>query len=115
MSDTAETPPRDFSSLVRAMIEKLRSKLLDLSLSNRLLNFKPSEKSKTHVLIIDEIPEILFTKLEAGKEMEFAWIEEPDMEPADERTSEFIEEFKQAETSDSIYLEQLEKLGKRPS
>jgi very-short-patch-repair endonuclease len=115
MSDAAGTPHRDFSSLVRAMIERLRAKLLDLSLSNRLLNFKPSEKSKTHILIVDEIPEILFGKLESGKELEFAWIEEPDMEPPDERTREFVEEFKQAETSDIIYLEQLEKLGKRPS
>ncbi|MFZ0738608.1 MAG: DUF4011 domain-containing protein [Candidatus Acidiferrales bacterium] len=98
-----------------ATIEKLRTKLLDLSLSNRLLNFKPSEKSKTHILIFDEIPEMLFAKLEVGKELEFAWIEEPDVEPADEHTPEFIEEFESAKTTDITYLEQLEKLGKRPS
>src|SRR5713226_545215 len=105
----------ELRGLVRATIEKLRTKLLDLSLSNRLLNFKPSEKSKTHIRIIDEIPEILFEKLEAGKELEFAWIEEADVEPADERTREFIEGFKHAKTTDTIYLEQFEKLGKRPS
>jgi very-short-patch-repair endonuclease/DNA polymerase III delta prime subunit len=114
MGDTA-TPRTDLSALVRATIEKLRAKLLDLTLSNRLLNFKPSEKSKTHILIINEIPEVLFARLEAGKELEFAWIEDPDVEPADERTTEFIEEFKRAEISDTLYLEQLEKLGKRPS
>jgi len=105
----------DYAELVRATIEKLRAKLLDLSLSNRLLNFKPSEKSKNHIRIIEEIPETLFAKLEAGKELNFAWIEEPDQEPADEKTQEFIEEFKQAEKADTLYLEQLEKLGKRPS
>src|SRR5271156_3348247 len=114
MSDSA-APNTDLSVLVRATIEKLRAKLLDLTLSNRLLNFKPSEKSKTHIRIVNEIPEMLLSKLEAGKELEFTWIEEPDTEPDDERTREFIEEFKRAETTDTLYLEQLEKLGKRPS
>jgi very-short-patch-repair endonuclease len=110
-----DTPHADLRGLVRATIEELRTKLLDLSLSNRLLNFKPSEKSKTHIRVIDEIPEILFGSLEAGKELEFTWIEEPDAEPADERTPEFLEGFKQAKTTDPTFIEQLEKLGKRPS
>jgi hypothetical protein len=114
MSDAA-APHSDLAGLARATIEKLRAKLLDLSLSNRLLNFKPSEKSKTHVLIVDEVPERLFSKLEADKELEFVWIEEPDVEPADERTQEFIDGFKQAKATDAVYLEQLEKLGRRPS
>src|ERR1700692_1137083 len=53
-------------------------------MANRLLNFKPSEKSKSHVRVIDEVPEALFEKLEAGKELEFAWIEVRDLEPAEE-------------------------------
>ena len=92
----AGVPHADITALVRAMIEKLRAKLLDLTLSNRLLNFKPSEKSKAHIRIIDEIPEIVFAKLDAGKELEFAWIEEPDVEPADEQSLEFRKEFKEA-------------------
>ena len=111
----AGAAPAGLTGLVRATIEKLRSKLLDLTLSNRLLNFKPSEKSKTHILIVNEIPEMLFAKLEAGRELEFAWIEEPDVEPADEQTWEFMEGFKAAKTTDAVYLDQLEKLGKRPS
>jgi very-short-patch-repair endonuclease len=111
----AGVPHADFTALVRAMIEKLRAKLLDLTLSNRLLNFKPSEKSKAHIRIIDEIPEIVFAKLDAGKELEFAWIEEPDVEPADEQSLEFRKEFKEAKKNDTTYLEQLEELGRRPS
>jgi very-short-patch-repair endonuclease len=109
------TPNSDFRGLVLGTIEKLRAKLLDLTMANRLLNFKPSEKSKSHVRIIDEVPEALFEKLEAGKELEFAWIEEPDLEPADERTREFVDTVKIGKTSDTLYAEQLEKLGKRPS
>jgi very-short-patch-repair endonuclease len=109
------SPNPDFKGLVLGTIEKLRAKLLDLTMANRLLNFKPSEKSKSHVRVIDEIPEALFEKLENGKELEFAWIEDPDLEPTDERTREFSEAVKIGKTSDTDYLEQLEKLGKRPS
>jgi very-short-patch-repair endonuclease len=111
----SSAPDSNFRGLVLGTIEKLRAKLLDLTMANRLLNFKPSEKSKSHVRIIDEVPEALFEKLEAGKELEFAWIEEPDLEPADERTGEFIDAVKTGKASDTVYVEQLEKLGKRPS
>lgn len=114
MAESSE-PNSDFRGLVLATIERLRAKLLDLTMANRLLNFKPSERSKSHVRIIDELPEALFEKLEAGKELEFAWIEDPEFEPADERTREFSAAVKVGKTSDTIYLEQLEKLGKRPS
>jgi very-short-patch-repair endonuclease len=111
----SSVPNSDFSRFVLGTIEKLRAKLLDLTMANRLLNFKPSERSKSHVRIIDEVPEALFEKLDDGKELEFAWIEDPELEPADERTSEFNDAVKTGKTSDTIYLEQLEKLGKRPS
>jgi very-short-patch-repair endonuclease len=113
--EDGSTQQSDFRGLVHATIEKLRAKLLDLSMANRLLNFKPSEKSKSHVRIVDEIPELLFDKLESGKALEFSWIEEPDLEPIDERSHEFVETLKAAKTTDTLYIEELEKLGKRPS
>jgi very-short-patch-repair endonuclease len=101
--------------LVRATIEKLRAKLLDLTMANRLLNFKPSDKSKSHIRVIDETPEALFTRLESRKEMEFAWIDESDLESPEEMTPEFTNAVKLGKATDIEYLEQLEKLGKRPS
>jgi very-short-patch-repair endonuclease len=113
----AETgaPNSDLRGLVLGTIEKLRAKLLDLTMANRLLNFKPSEKAKSHIRVIDEVPEILFEKLESGSKLEFAWIDDPDLEPADERTREFLDAVKAGKTTDTIYLEQLEKLGRRAS
>jgi very-short-patch-repair endonuclease len=110
-----DAPNPDLKGLVLATVGKLRAKLLDLTMANRLLNFKPSEKSKSHVRLIEEIPEVLFEKLESGKELEFRWIEEPDLEPLDERTHEFLEAVKDSKATDTVYLEQLERLGKRPS
>jgi hypothetical protein len=103
----------NLAGLVHAGIEKLRAKLLDLSMSNRLLNFKHSEKSKTHIRIIDEIPEVLFDKLEERKALQFDWIEEPDFEPADEKNTEFRMAVEEAKESDEFYLGEKEKFHRR--
>ena len=45
----SSTPNFDFRGLVPGTIEQLRAKLLDLTMANRSLNFKLSEKAKSHV------------------------------------------------------------------
>ncbi|THJ24511.1 MAG: DUF4011 domain-containing protein [Nitrospira sp. CG24E] len=105
----------DFSRIVHDGIERLRSRLLDLSLGNRLLNYKHSDKSRTHVRIIDEVPEILIDKLDQGRQLTFAWIEEPESELADEQTFEFRAALRQAKESEALYIEQKQALGRRPS
>jgi len=107
--------PDDISRLVCAGIERLRARLLDLSLANRLLSFKHSEKSRTHIRIIDEVPEILFDKLENGNKLTFAWIDAPDPDLADEQTPEFRFALARKKESDATYLEQKRKLGRRAS
>jgi hypothetical protein len=101
------------SSLVHAGIERFRSKLLDLSMANRLLNFKASEKSRSHIRLIDEIPEILFEQLDETRKVEFVGIFEPDFEPLDEQVPQFRETLKHVKETDEIYLQQKEKLGLR--
>jgi very-short-patch-repair endonuclease len=103
----------DFGGLVRAGIERFRSKLLDLSMANRLLNFKSSEKSRNHIRIIDEIPEFLFEKLDPAKGLEFVGISEPSFEPLDEQTPQFREVARRARENDETFLQQKEKLGPR--
>jgi len=57
-------------------LEKLRSRLLDLSARNRLLNFSHA-RSKRFARIIDELPDHLFETLTAEQSMRFAPIPEP--------------------------------------
>ena len=57
-------------------LEKLRSRLLDLSARNRLLNFSHA-RSKRFARIIDELPDHLFETLTAEQAMRFAPIPEP--------------------------------------
>ena len=58
-----------------AMLERLRTRLLDLTLSNRLLNFKPS--GARVVRVIDELPDQLFERLRGGAELEIVPVPEP--------------------------------------
>jgi len=57
-------------------LEKLRSRLLDLSARNRLLNFSHA-RSKRFVRIIDELPDQLFESLTGEQTMRFAPVPEP--------------------------------------
>jgi hypothetical protein len=72
-------------------IATLRKRLLDLSNYNRLLNFKFSDRSRTHVRIIDELPDVLYRKLvDDGKRLTFTALPEPKDEPQDEKSEEFL-------------------------
>ena len=83
------------SGLVAKAIADLRVKLLDLSLRNRLINFKFSETSKKFVRVIDELPDELFTRLTdesaEPKKLYFQPLPEPDeaTDPA-ESTQRFM-------------------------
>lgn len=57
-------------------LEKLRSRLLDLSARNRLLNFSHA-RSKRFARIIDELPDHLFETLTDEEVMRFAPVPEP--------------------------------------
>ena len=57
-------------------LEKLRSRLLDLSARNRLLNFSHA-RSKRFARIIDELPDQLFESLTSEQTMRFAPVPEP--------------------------------------
>ncbi|MBD2001406.1 DUF4011 domain-containing protein [Leptolyngbya sp. FACHB-541] len=70
-------------------MEKLRLRLLDLSGRNRLLNFKFSERSRTQVRLVDELPDQVFEKLERGTALTIALLPKPSEHPRDEDDDAF--------------------------
>jgi hypothetical protein len=66
-----------------ARVERLRERLLDLSKKNGLLNFRHSERSRTHIRVIDEVPEFLFDRLIGGGFFTFKPIPRPPAVGAD--------------------------------
>ncbi|MFZ0051005.1 MAG: DUF4011 domain-containing protein, partial [Desulfobaccales bacterium] len=59
-------------------LEKIRSRLLDLTHRNKLLNFRHTKK--TTLRVVDSIPDILFNRLTDNKSLTFKPIPEPKRE-----------------------------------
>ena len=96
--------------LVKKQIETLRQKLLDLTNRNSLLNFKHSPRSRNHIRLIDELPDILFERLQTGRPFFFKSLPEPEDEPRDEKTEKFKIALEEARYTDEAYIEQMKSL-----
>lgn len=107
--------PPSFSSQLRNSVEKLRTRLLDLTGRNPSISFKHKNSSKKQIRVIDEIPDFLFTRLLNMKEFEICGIPIPDVEPPDEKTNEFKKKLKHAKANDPQFLTSLEELGETPN
>ncbi len=99
---------------VLSTIEKLRRKLLDLTTRNPLISFKHSARSRRHVRVIDELPDHLFARLEAGAALKFKSLGEETSEPEDEKTIQFRRALDAAKLEEPEYRQKLEELGDDP-
>jgi Protein of unknown function (DUF4011)/AAA domain len=100
---------------IQRSIQQFREKLLDLSSRNPLLNFRHSERSRSHIRIVDEIPEALFERLSASQQMTFVPLPYPELFAPDERLPLFERVFQQATSTDEAYKSRLSELGPNPS
>ncbi len=91
-------------------IERLRSKLIDLSKKNPLISFKHSERGASFVRVVDEDPDALYRQLRMGT-MTFEPLPDPEAQPADERTPEFRMALERAKRTDKEHLKAVAELG----
>lgn len=112
-----EGPPHqpEIDSFVRGVVQQYRAKLLDLSSRNPLINFRHSERSRSHIRIIDEIPELVFEKLILGKQLTFKPLPDPELEPPDESVASLQAAFRRARGADENYNTALTELGPNAS
>ena len=89
--------------LLLQRLEGLRNNLLDLSNRNRLLSFRHSERARTHIRIIDELPDVLFRRLGEGRRLMFKSLPEPESEPPEERAAPFLRELEAARATHEGY------------
>ncbi|TWH28804.1 MULTISPECIES: DUF4011 domain-containing protein [unclassified Aminobacter] len=94
--------------LVKQKVENLRPKLLDLSRRNPLLATKLSPRSNSHIRVVDELPEVLFYKLNNGQSMRLVPLPEIDADPRDEETKTFRDALANARITDEAYLAELD-------
>ena len=92
-------------------IGDLRQRLLDLGKSNRLLNYKFSNRTRRQIRLVDELPNGLLRKLLEGKRLIFKALPEFGDQPADENSDQFLLAFEQAKRSDEEYLAALKNLN----
>ena len=95
--------------LINTRIEGLRPKLLDLGRRNPLISTKFSDRSHSHIRVVDELPQVLFEKMTSGN-MEFAPLPPLEEEPKDEKTVEFQCALSSARLIDEEYLDKIENI-----
>jgi very-short-patch-repair endonuclease len=109
-----KTEPTAWERAAATRVADLRMRLLDLKNSNRLLNFKFSERSRSHVRVIEASSDTIFANLVEGKRLAFRALPEKSDEPPDEESDQFLMSLEQARNSDSVYREELEALDDDP-
>ncbi len=98
------------AKLAAQSIEKLRTKLLDLTGRNPLLNYRHSDRARAQIRVIDEVPDVIYSRLSDGGELSFRAVDEPPDEPKDEKTDDFQMALEAARLEDPEYLEGTKKL-----
>lgn len=68
-------PVAEKSAVAAERLERLRTKLLDLSTTNRMLSFR--HPSASCIRVVDELPEVVFESLLQGNQLTFEHVEEP--------------------------------------
>ncbi|MGE5536129.1 MAG: DUF4011 domain-containing protein, partial [Acidobacteriota bacterium] len=95
---------RELQELVRQKIESLRPKLLDLSRRNPLISTKIGARSVSHVRVVDELPDVLFFKLNNAQQMEIVGLPAIEEDPRDEHSDVFRSAVANARLTDEEYL-----------
>src|SRR5439155_8429874 len=98
----------DLAQLVKQKIENLRPKLLDLSRRNPLIATKLGPRSNSHIRVVDELPDILFYKLNNGQEMPLVPLPPIDDDPPHAPTSALMDALINARLTDEQYLVEIE-------
>lgn len=99
----------DLIQLINARIENLRPKLLDLTRRNPLLSTKFSDRSHSHIRVVDELPQVIFQGISEDK-MRFIALPPLEVDPKDEDTPEFQAMLADSRLTDEEYIKFLENI-----
>lgn len=102
------TKANELAELVKQKIESLRPKLLDLGRRNPLISTKLGPRSNSHIRAVDELPDIVFFKLNNGQEMRLVPLPAIDDDPQDEASRAFREALINARLTDEEYVSEME-------
>lgn len=100
------------NSAVPVKIERLRNKLLDLSYRNPLLSTKLDSARNSCIRVVDELPDVLFSRLHDQGEFTFNPLPPLPLEenPVDEEREEFQDRLVEAHVNDPDYIKNIEEI-----
>ena len=104
MPGNTENSNEEIQELIRAKIENLRPRLLDLSRRNPLISTRFSPRSNSHIRVVDELPDALSFFLSDQQTMRFVPLPPLDEDPKDEQTRQFQDALANARLTDETYL-----------
>ena len=97
-------PQDDEQRRLAAIFDALRIRLLDLTLRNPMLNYKPQSRSRRHLQIVDDALEDVFRRLAVEElQVDIIPLPEPADIPEDEKTDEFTSELAHLKATDVDY------------
>ena len=103
---------QELIDLVNLKIENIRPRLLDLSRRNPLIATKLNPRSSAHIRVVDELPEVLFYKLNNSQAMRLVPLPDIDDDPRDEETKAFRDTLANARLTDDAYLTELDSIDR---
>ncbi len=102
----------ELQQLVTEKIKNLRPKLLDLSRRNPLISTRLSPRSSTHIRVVDELPDVLFYKLNNNQTMRLVPLPDIETDPLDENTKAFRDSLSNARLTDDQYRTALDAIDR---
>ena len=100
---------QDHQDFFQEQVATYRRRLLNLSLRNRLLNFKYSARGRNFIRVVNTQPDLFLGALKE-RPLEFVALPPRGDVPEDEKTHEFQHALEQAKLGDEVYLSTLESL-----
>ena len=96
---------------INAQIEDFRKQLLGMTLRNHLLNCPHGPRVQAQVRVVDELPDMVFERLEVGGEFSFLPLPEPRDRPDDEDSEEFLEALERHKRDSETYRVAIEQVS----
>ena len=98
---------------IDAQIQDFRKQLLGMTLRNHLLKCPHGSRVQAQVRVVDELPDLVFERLEVGGEFSFLSLPEPRDQPDDEDSNEFLEALEHHKRESATYKAAVELVSTR--
>ena len=99
------------ATYINTQVETFREQLLGMTLRNNLLNCPHGPSVTAQVRVVDELPDAVFQRMEAGDGYTFLPLPEPREAPDDEDSDEFHETLKEHKARSATYQAALSQIS----